>query len=63
MTTRDRSTRAKVDAYILGRKAWGDQVPLNANPYESAPERVKWDSGWRAARADSLQDESMQGSS
>jgi ribosome modulation factor len=65
MTTRDRSTKAKVDAYSAGKRAWQEQLPLASNPYgpEQRDERLKWMSGWKAARADSLQDADMQGSS
>ena len=55
MTTRDRSTRAKVDAYSAGKRAWQEQLPLASNPYgpDQRDERAKWIAGWKASRAES----------
>ena len=48
---------SRLKAYYQGRAAWMEQVPLGSNPYvqHTHPvEHLKWQDGWRAARADSL---------
>lgn len=48
-------TRAAIDAFTAGKKAWSEQVPENSCPYDPRiPEAAKWLAGWKAARADSL---------
>lgn len=48
-------TRAKVEAYSLGVRAWQEQRPLGTNPFPAgSDEAKKWESGWKASQANSL---------
>lgn len=49
-------TKDKLDAFLAGRQYWRDQRTLGDNPYpKGSAEWDKFVSGFKAARADSIQ--------
>lgn len=52
--TFDSLSREGAIAFMKGKKAWEEQLPLNACPFPSGKERMKWIEGFNMGKEISL---------